>query len=72
MGDGDGRNTAQGVNQSHCIRVDQADAVPQDIPSGGLYQERPLTNGELGFGFDAPNSLAFLIERVAMRFTQII
>ena len=52
--------------------VDQADAVPQDIPVVSLYQERPLADGELGFSADAPDSLALLIERVAMRVAQIV
>ena len=72
VGDCDRGNTTQRLNPGDGVVIEEANAIPQNVTAAGLNQEPTLTDGELWFRPDAPNSRALLIERVAMRGSQIL
>ena len=66
MGDRDRGDAAQSLYPGDRIAIDEANAVPKNVPGAILNQKSTLADGELGFGPDAPNSWALRVERVAM------
>jgi len=64
MGDRDGVNSAQRLDQGDGVRVDQADAIPQNVSLFRPYKQRPLANPKGRHGRDTPNPLAFLMQYV--------
>jgi hypothetical protein len=66
VGDGNRGNTTQSLNPGDRIWVDEANAVPENVAGAGLNQESALTDAELGFGANSPNTWALRIERVAV------
>ena len=64
--DGYRGNSAQGFDKRDGVGIDEADAVPKNVAGGGLDEQRALADGKFGFAADAPDSLPFLKERVAV------
>jgi hypothetical protein len=61
VGDCDRGNTAQSLNPGDGVVIEEANAVPQNVTGAGSNQEATLTDCELWFGPDTPNSRALLI-----------
>ncbi|MNV96090.1 hypothetical protein D3C71_1910530 [compost metagenome] len=53
MGDRNGVQPAQRVNQRAGGRVQRGDAIPQDIAVRCGQQDRTLVDGKFGYGFKA-------------------
>src|SRR5215469_18477014 len=57
--DGDSRDPAQRAHGVDGGAVEEADAVPQDVSTGSLEEQRALTDGEARVGAD-PRQVGFL------------
>jgi hypothetical protein len=64
--------SAKRVDQSDRVWVDEANAVPKDIPCTSLYQQRPLPDSKVGYRLYTPHSFAFLKECVPVRLLQFL
>jgi len=53
VGDGDGREASERAHRLDRGVVEQADAIPQDVPARRLHQQGALADGEGWSGADA-------------------
>src|SRR5262245_61819712 len=68
--DGDGRDPAQCLDCGNGGFIQQADAVPQHIPLGGLDEQCTLADGNRWLRPDAGKAVLFQLEDILMCLTQ--
>jgi hypothetical protein len=66
VGDRDGRNPAEPIQQVDGRFVDQGDAVPQHVPRWRARQDRTLPDAKAGGGFNRGKSRRKMPEFVCM------